>query len=49
MIEIIVGFILMILFTPKEQEHSNNDNEEMIRPILMDHFADRDGDGFDGD
>jgi len=45
MIEIIIGFILMVLFTPKEQEYDKNDNDEIIRPILMDHFNDVDSDG----
>lgn len=36
--EIIVGIIVLLLFTKPESSNKSNDNDELIRPILMDHF-----------
>jgi len=49
MLEIIVGFIILIFTTPKQQEYEDSNNEEIIRPILMDNFQDHDSSGFDGE
>ena len=40
MIDLIVGLIVVFLTTPKEdQNYNSNQNEEIIRPILMEGFT----------
>ena len=46
MIEIIVGLVVMWLFTPKEEEYDSSSNDEIIRPILMSDFHDSNTDDF---
>jgi len=39
MIDLMVGLIIMFLTTPKEEETpTNRNNDEIIRPILMEDF-----------
>ncbi len=41
MIDLIVGLIILFLTTLKEEKSSpNNDNDEIIRPLLMENFHD---------
>ena len=41
MIDLIVGLIVLAFFTPSEEETpSTKNNDEMIRPILMEDFND---------
>ncbi len=38
MVELIVGLIIMFLTTPTEETPSDRNNDEIIRPILMEDF-----------
>lgn len=49
MFDIILGLICVWLFTPKEEDHSENNNEEIIRPILMEDFHNTTFDDYGGE
>lgn len=49
MVEIFVGLIFMLLFGGNDDNNRKNDNDEIIRPILLDNFHDHDFDGGDGE
>jgi len=38
MIDLIVGLFILAFFTPSEETPENRNNDEIIRPILMEDF-----------